>query len=361
MAGASIPPPPDRALAARVQALAAKLRRGGRLDAEDLAELQALGQLQQLLAHQAPQPKAARWPLALALVAALALASALMSLRTPGTPIELDAEVSALRFELAQAQAITGTLPLAGLRAIGLQSEEGGSAGPPVVFGARNAADAACRPTLTLEPLFLPAGARVALRASPQDARLRLTLHAPGAMLQLSVGPCAAARQPRQARSLSLRLGADEVDLELEAAAGPLALAPVIAAQGLALDEIETLAGDGATHVRRASTLRAGRLHLLALDNRTLELRRGELLTLGGARGELRELEAAAGLLKLRFAGEVTTLTKGEGGQARNLLPTLLEWLRANQALALVWAGGLTLFSLGNALTRWWRNGETPA
>lgn len=357
-------PPLDAALAARAQALAAKARRsGGRLDADDRAEVQALAQLQQLLVlQQRPLRKLPRWPIAITLLAALGLASALMSLRVTRTPIELEVEASALRVELNQAQPVTGTLALTRLRAIGVEGGGAGGAGRPAVLALQPAADAdTCRASLTLEPLLLPASARLTLRAGPQPARLHLAVLAPGATLRLSQALCPGAGQPREIRSLVLTLGAQEADLELEAATAPLALAPVITVQGLAFDEVETLAGDHATHVRRASTLRSGQLHLLALDRRQLALRRGELLTLGGASGELRELEAAAGTLKLRFAGEVRTLSRGEGAHARTLMPTWLEWLRANQALALVWGSGLGLFGLATALGRWWRGGGRPA
>jgi hypothetical protein len=358
------PPSLDATLAARTQALAGKARRsGGRLDAEDRADVQALAQLQQLLVLQRPRPVLPRWPIALTLLAALALASALMSLRVTRTPVELDAEATAVRVELSQAQPqpqpITGTLALAGLRAVGVQGGDAGDASQPVVLAALPSADATCRSSLTLEPLLLPAGARITLRASPLAARLRLAVGAPGATLRLSQVRCPGGGQPSQTRNLVLTLGAEEADLELEAAAKPLALAPVMEVQGLALDEVETLAGDNATHVRLISTLRGGHLHRLALDDRVLVLRRGELILLGGASGELREVEARAGVIHLRFVGELRTLSRGEGAHARNLMPTLLEWLRANQALALVWGSSLTLFGLATAAWRWWRRGSS--
>lgn len=357
----------DDTITARAEALATKARRsGGRLDAEDLAEVQALAhlqQLQQVAALQRPSPAAARWPIALTLLAALAVASALMALRVTSTPIELEAEATVLRVELgaARPQPVTGTLALTGLRAVGVTGDEAGPAGQPTVLTARASSDAACQASLTLEPLLLPAGAQLTLRASARPERLRLSVLAPGAALRLSQAACPGEGQPRQTRSLVLTLGAEEADLELEAATAPLALAQVMAVQRLALDEIETLADSDATHVRRVSSLRSGQLHRLAMEGGPLALRRGELLSLGSAggegrlQGELREVEAGAGAVKLRFVGEVRSLSRGEAPHARNLMPTWLQWLRANQAFALVWGSGLTLFGLAAALGRWWR------
>ena len=351
----------DAAIAARAQALAAKARRsGGRLDPDDASETLALSQLQQLIALQRPPRTPLRWPAALILVTALAVTSALMGLHVSSTPIELEGEASAIAFQLAdgQPQPLSGTLALSSIRAVGVGPPDGVNVGQPTILSVNPAPDAVCVPSLTLEPLVLPAGARVTLRASSDPARVRLSVLAPGATVQLAHAQCPGAGKPREPRGLVLKLGTEEADLELVAASAPLVLAPVIAVQKLALDEIETITRDGATHVRRTSAVRSAQLHRLAMQGEPLSLRRGELLTLGGERGllgQLRELEGGAGVLKLRFAGDVNALNRGETGHARNLMPTWLEWLRANQVLTLVWGSALSAFGLAIAVGRWWR------
>lgn len=351
----------DAVIAARAQALAAKVKRsGGRLDPEDAAETLALSQLQQFVALQRPPRAPARWPAAITLVTTLAFVSALMGLHVNSTPVELDAEVTAVSFQLAdgQPQPLTGTLALTALRAVGVHGPDGMVAGQPVVLAAKPTPGAGCQPSLTLDPLILPARARMTVAASSEPTRLRLSLLAPGANLQLSQTRCPGSGATRDSRSLVLKLGTEEADLELVAAAAPVLLAPTIAIQKVALDEVETFAGDAATHVRRTSTVRSAQVHRLALEGEPLTIRRGELITLGGERnlqGQLRELETGAGILKLRFAGTVDALTKGDPGHARNLMPTCLEWLRANQVLALVWGSALSVFGLAIAVGRWWR------
>lgn len=351
----------DEALARRSEALArATRRRGGRVSPSAVAELQALAALADMERKRRGVPMRARVPLAVAFVGTLLLASLLLFVRVPSTPIELEAVATDLRFELPAEQPLTRTMPLQSLRAVGVrrEAEAGGVAGPPVVSLQAGGIDG-CKGALTLEPVLLPVGAQVGLRAGAVPGRVHLSLKAPGARLQVSASGCDARRPAGAARGITLVLGGEEADIELSAADGAaIAFATGIAARQLAFDQTELLAGGSltdSTYVRSVSTLRSGRLHLLALAGREQALRRGEALAFSRVEGELQELALADGALSVRFAGQARGMQTGGAGYARSLMPTWLEWLRANQAVSLLWGSALYAFGLAAAVRRWWR------
>jgi hypothetical protein len=350
----------EAALAQRTESLARRVRRrNGRVAPSEVAELQALATLVAMDRRRRGDPWRSRLPPLLMGVISLLLLSLLLFQRTTRTPVELDMGVTALQFVSTTEQAITRTLPLFALRGAGLQHDEGGVAAPVLAW---NADDGACGATLTLEPLVLPAGSRVGLRSAPGATRVHLSLLAPGARLHVSQTGCTSGQSARQVRERVLSLGDEEVDLEIQVPEGSrIAFAPAIGASAIAFDEVEQLAGDDRTHVRLVSTVREGRVRLPALGGKEWPLRRGERLDLTRTRGDLRELEAGAGMLTLRYSGEVSGLARGDAPHAQNLMPTWLEWLRANQSLSLLWGSLFYLVGLSMAVWRWWRSSAGSA
>ena len=362
-----------RTTADRLQAVLADAeRKGGSIPAECLAELRDLAAVLELPARLRPATPRPRWPLAAAFAATLAGASVLLFSRIASTPIELDVMASELAFRLPTAQALTQVAPLRALRIAGLSGIE-----PPAGLPAAStlhppprtlalhahADDAPCAGSLTLDRLLLPAGAQVTLRRMPRPGRVQMALQAPGAVLRLTVDGCVrlggatgAAWSGSAARALGLRLGGDEVDLEIDILPErPLAFAPWLRADALSLTRIERIAGDDRTLVRPVSTVLGGTLVYAALDGRERKLRAAEPIHFERALGEFRSLEALPGGIAVGFRGDVVGMASGSADPPRSLMPTWLDWLAANHGVSLLWGAALWGFGLVMALLKWWR------
>jgi hypothetical protein len=323
-----------------------------------VAELQALVALTELERKRQPAPQRSRWVLAAAFFATLLLASALIFVRTSGAPVEIEASVTEFQFDLPATQTLTPTLVVHSLKLAGARNVE-----PPLGQQALvlRAGGSECDGSVTLEPIVLPAGARVGIRASASARRVQLSLLAPGAVLRAAVAGCVAANVGASngkviSGVIALTLGDDEADVELAAPDGSaITFAQSIEARTLAFTQIEQLAREDATHLRHISTLRAGRVVLPSLAGREVALRRGEIISFDRSIGKIQDIEPGAGTLALRFAGDVQGMATGQAEHRRSLMPTWLEWLRANQALSLLWGSALYLFGLVVGLLRWWR------
>jgi len=61
--------------------------------------------------------------------------------------------------------------------------------------------------------------------------------------------------------------------------------------------------------------------------------------------------------ITFKFHGQVSGMQTGEEGASRNLMPNLLEWLKARQPLSLVWGSSLFIYALIISTLRWYRSG----
>ena len=91
------------------------------------------------------------------------------------------------------------------------------------------------------------------------------------------------------------------------------------------------------------------------LAGRELRLRAREAIRFGEARGEIRAVRFADDRLIVNFHGQVRGMTSGPLDHPRNLMPSWLEWLRANQPLALLWGSALYLSGLLTTLWQGWK------
>lgn len=92
------------------------------------------------------------------------------------------------------------------------------------------------------------------------------------------------------------------------------------------------------------SSLTGGTLELPEVAER-LELRKGERLSLQDARGRIRELKVSEEIY-LEFEGTAAAITLGPEGFARDLAPTLLEYIYHNERLLLSWSVLVFLWGL---------------
>ena len=336
---------------------------------EALASAERIARLLQIQRQLAPPvPTGQRWRMAALFAATLGLLSLLLVATVLETEVELDLVVSELRFKLATRQQLSEPLQLASLGASGLA----GVMLPAAPLGAGGAArvllQAASTPgggTISLAPLVAPQGAEVTLRAGDMPNELRLSVKGLDASMQVDLSGSVTALLTRQAKqtiasatpqAVALVPGPADVDLDLIALNPALSvLAPSLAISTLALVRIDEVAQGGRSVVRRVSTLHSASVFFDELAGRELRLRAREALRFDEAQGVIRELRFADGRLIVNFHGKVRGMVSGSLEHPRKLMPSLLEWLRANQPLAQLWGSALYVFGLLTTMSQWWR------
>lgn len=353
-----------QALAARVERLIADAQtQDGAVPQEHAEQAQRLAGLLDLADRLRPRAPRQRWPMALAFALTLAVVSALLLVHMPRADIEFDGVVSEFSFRLPVDHAISESAPLRSMGVAGAEAVEGADAATTQALAGgslRLATTAACAGSITLDGIVLPRGAMVLVHSLGKGGRAHLTLNAPGATLQLTLDGCVqtgGSLQKGATRSLQLRLGRDDTDLELELEPPGRAFefAPLLRATALTLGRVEQVAMADATLVRELSTLVSGSLFYSSLDGLERKLRHGQPLRFSSTSGELRSIEFELGKIHLRYHGDVQGMSTGPTTDPRSLMPTLLEWLRANHSLSLLWGTALYLFGLLGGLLRWWR------
>jgi len=106
---------------------------------------------------------------------------------------------------------------------------------------------------------------------------------------------------------------------------------------------------------RYLSTIASGKLFIESLNGQQRSLRSGDALRFVSSTGEMRRLSLRAGSIHTQFQGSVRGMTVGVENAPVNLMPSLLEWLRARHGLYLMWGSGLYLFGLLSGAWRWFR------
>jgi hypothetical protein len=276
--------------------------------------------------------------------------------------------VSELRFTLAKSQQLSEPLQLAALGGSGLAGVLLPAAPPGAGGAARVLLQAASAPqggTISLAPLVGPQGAEVTLRVGDMPSELRLSVKGLDANMQVDLSGAVTALLPHQAiqtiasttpQPAALVPGSTDVDLDLVALNPALSvLAPSLEISALTVVRIDEVAQGGHSVVRRVSTLHSGSVFFGELAGRELRLRAREALRFDEAHGVIRELRFADGRLIVNFHGRVRGMVSGSLEHPRMLMPSLLEWLRANQPLTLLWGSALYAFGLLRPLLLWWK------
>jgi hypothetical protein len=332
--------------------------------------LEALGRLARLadMADAATTPLRRRWAVRLVALGTLVCASVLLFARMSSTEVELELKVSEFSFVLPTVQAITdeisvATLGVSGLTAIELPSAPGGSeatqSASDIYLAARESDGRAG--AVSLSPITLPAGSRVTLRKLDERRRYRLALRGATSELAVSVnGPThivvpAALNEVGHfsfPRRITLEPDSHEVALDVaiaERAGAPNAFRSPLPVESLLLFRVDRFDEGGQTLIRQVSTIDSGTLYFESIEGRARPLRAGEGLRFASSAGEISEWHVADDGVRLRFHGRVKGMSSGSGEIERSLMPTVLDWLRAQHGLSLLW--GTTAYVVGLFIT----------
>ena len=359
---------------AKARALADEsVRSGGDVAEEKLVRLARLARLAELLNDANPPPARRRWPIAVAFVVTLAIASVLLFARVSRTELRVDLVLSEVAFVLASPQVLANAVSLSALGMSGLERLE-----LPDAAGQQPITASAVRlvsgvsggriGTLDVGTVVLPAGTRVGLAyaGAPKQFRLSLT-PPPGERLSLQAdvhGPVQITVPPARAQTIDFATpkaahfdsGDQDLDLDLTFAAVPSdPFSPNLRIKRLSCARVETFAEPERTLSRRVSTIESGVLYFESLNGQRLDLRSGEWIELAESLGEIRRLELRDTAIEVSFSGDVSGLRGGSEAGPRDLMPSYLQSLKENHALSLLWGTTGYLLALTLSLLRWWK------
>jgi hypothetical protein len=336
---------------------------------ETLVDLRTLAEMKP---HQAPSSH--RWIPALVMVLTLLLMSGLLFIRVPTTEIELEIRATEVGFRVPTLQPLTEGTSLALLGADGLrrirmagdsrhaekvlvmdQGDEGF-----VRLSSRR--DGTRDGTITLAGIAAPAKTVGSLRYAGVPNRFRLSLTANDLDVRADVqGPVTAAVAGGDVQEMDFDVpqavdlrGGSETNLDLRFRdIEDSGFSPQLEVDALSFVRIDERRDTEHSAVRELSTVVSGTLYMESLNGEKRELRAAELLQFSGVAGDILALRLMPDHVSLRFQGQVSDIVAGTPQSRRSLMPTLLEWARAQHGVSLLWGGSLYMFGIVVSLLRW--------
>jgi len=356
-----------RLLARRTEETAAEVVQTGTVPIDRIEELTRLERLLKLReSNRAAERR--EWPVPLVAAITLLVASFLLFTHVRHTPVELDLTVSEIGFVVPSTQPLSNPMSATTVRVSGLTTVQLPDDNPrPASYVTVTTAHASGRGTIDVNPLTVPAGTAVLLRPGQTPRTYELIIKGTAANLALSVNGSVQFTGPRGAserrvfgwpRRVELQPDSEEVRLTVTLSGTEDISVPLwtpLPVRDLSLSSVDRFATVDRPLVREVSTITSGTVFFEALPGQTHALRRGEELQFGQSRGEVREWRLRDSGIGVRFRGTVSGLTTGSEGARRTLMPTRLEFWRAQHGLALLW--GTTAYVVGAFLTvlGWWR------
>jgi hypothetical protein len=336
---------------------------------EALADLRTLAEMKP---RQAPPSH--RWIPALVMLATLLLMSGLLFIRVPSTEIELEIQATEVSFRVPTLQPLTEGTPLALLGADGLRRIRMGGdrrhaervlvmeQGDEGFVRLSSRRDGTRDGTITLASIAVPAKTVGSLRYTGVPNRFRLSLAAADLEVRADVqGPVTAAVAGAGVQEMDFDVpeavalrGGNETNLDLRFRdVEDTGFSPQLQVDALSFIRIDERRDTEHSGVRELSTVVSGTLYMESLNGEKRELRSAELLQFSGVGGDILAMRLAPDHVSLRFRGQVSDIVAGTPQSRRSLMPTLLEWARAQHGVSLLWGGSLYMFGIVVSLLRW--------
>ena len=345
------------------------LRSGGEVAKDEIDTLDRLARLAELQRVTAPPERRRRWPVIGLAVATLAMVSLLLFARVPQTEIELDVQVTEVGFLLDARQVLLENVALRQVGASGLSGVQLPEPTDALLAGTDRDGDESvirvsagrgdAEGSINMGAIVPQAGTEVWLRQGENPNQYRLSLRDPRDPIQIDVAGSVAislAGVPPRVHlfetpgGIVLRPGTGVVSLDMvlldQKRAG---ITSHMSASGLNFSRVDEISDRSLALVRRLSTIVSGTLYLESLNDQRRQLRAGEDLQFSQAKGTIRMIRVEPEHLSLNFHGWV----RGMRTDADNLMPTWLDWLKAQHSVSLFWGTAVYLFGLGLAGVKW--------
>jgi hypothetical protein len=304
-------------------------------------------------------------------------------IHVPQTQISLDAEVSELSFVLPSEKPVVGRTRVSQL---GVSGADAIHLSPDLIqtFNASSHSDSPLNIRLTAvtnssssgaintAALIPPPGTRVWLCFMGPSNAYRLSLKAPqnaapvalqaDARGEVEMAAPGLLDRPRvldfgkSGGSVQFEANKDVMDVDFELIDTAdwqfYAQVPIQHLEFTRIDEFTTPEG---SLVAPMSTLLGGALYLESLTGEKRELRAGERLQFSSSIGRIETLRLENGRILVKFRGRVAGMKIGDDSTSRNLMPNLLEWLKARQPLSLLWGATVFVYGIAASVMRWYQ------
>jgi hypothetical protein len=350
------------------------LKNPEQIDAQKIAALKCLARIVAIGDNIKPPPMHKRWPVAAILVVVLLIVSGLLFVPVRSTEIELDSALTKVVFELSKPNILLEGIKVSELRVSELRNFQlppTGEQGEQTVSLSDGKLRVAVGENpnspgiITLGGVDLPAGTRVEVSWTEIPDQCRLTLEVPQ---QSQLNPkvvvrgtiqiiCSSVREPMDFNTSSPR------PIQMQPVANRVTFNLILPKETKTLFALQlpvenlgfTQTKQFASYPFAVSTILSGKLYLIELNGREYPLRSGEGLRFKQSEGLLRVLTFQKDQLALQFQGSVRGMSTGWEKNRTNLMPTCLEWLKAQQGLVLLWGATFVLFGLLDRVFKWWK------
>jgi hypothetical protein len=347
------------------------------------AELDALNRLARLLDLQKSssdaRPKRA-WEVAGILVATLIAVSVLLFARKNQTEVELEIDATHITFATTSEQVLFEEVDLNALGVSGLSritlpdpaiAAFGGTSviqEPDQSIRLAVAEIRGRRGAIGISELKPSTATEVDVRFRGRSGEYRLSFQDPEMKIEVGViGPISITIAGVGERTIDLRI---PQSLALEPSAGHIdldltfrdlehaAMTPQVPVHALEFWRVDEFGDRKISVLRTLSTILAGKIYFEALNGESRSLRAGEVLRFEHVDGEIRTLRMRGDRVSLGFHGDVQGMSTGSSERIRSLMPTWLDWLKAQHGISLLWGTTLYLAGLVMAALRWLKGGK---
>lgn len=320
-----------------------------------------------------------RAAVAVVIFGVLLLISVLGLLRVPSTTVALDIGAREVGFVSTAQQPLTDRFPisyLGSLGSTGVVDLPRSRTHPPATYPATSVVlwtdnENGQVGHAILRELVIPDSGRIRLRHATPESPYRLTIDGPIGELALDVKGAVHLTVPGaldellhfdRAGTVTFSPAADTTVLEFTLG-GPLPVRffPQLYAAALDLTRLDVFRLDTLSVDRKSSSIAGGSIRFESLRGEEAAIHSGQWLEFDQSEGVIHQLDLTDDLINLKFFGEVEGMKVGARQVRRNLMPTVLQWLRARQTLGLVWGAVFALIALVEFAAKIWRSDEQTA
>jgi hypothetical protein len=370
----------QKMLAIRTAAAVANTRRAdGDVPAVEIESLERLARLLQLQKVAGETPPRRSWQVAAILFTTLFVVSVLLFAHVDKTEIELETDATHVSFLIETEQVLFEQVDLNALGVSGLSKV---TLPDPIAaaFGGRAVIEEpdqsirlsvaeinGRRGAIGISEIKPTKATAVDVRWKGPNGQYRLSLQNPGMTFDIGVlGPVRVTIPGLGSQTIELPIPqslalepTQGVDLDMTFRdlehAEMTAQVPVSMLEFWRVDEF----GDRRLSVLRTlSTILRGTIYFEALDGVSRSLRAGEVLRFAHVHGEVRTLRMRDDRLSLGFHGQVEGMSTGIDQRIHSLMPTWLDWLKAQHGLSLLWGTTLYVTGLAFAALRWFKGAQ---
>ena len=314
-----------------------------------------------------------RWVGVVFLSISIIIASLLIAKHVNKTEIEMDLRLSGIGFTAKSDQVLTEAfnvekITISGLKQITLPAiaERSPETMPTHQIEIRSLAENSKKGVLSIGTILLPAGIKTKMKMSKRPNRCSFRFqHAPINLIISARGSIeyrldGKKRQETYKSPKRLKITPESNDITLDIAFPDSQIPKLypIEVNGLFFSSIEQYPPadeEKDMMIWKQWTIQDGSIYFLDLAGKRMSLRRSEQIRIDETEGKIESLAIGSKEISFSFKGDVSGLKTGSEQNPQNLMPTLLEHLKSNYFLALLWGATGGIFGFFLCIFRWFK------